>query len=125
CASHDIIPLVITPTNFINLTGQRFGLLTVVRRSPNNTPSGQAKWECSCECGGKAITTSTTLRSGHTKSCGCLVKEACKAMGVSMRTHGSTGTAEFKAWDSMRQRCNNPNASGYQRYGGRGIKICP
>ena len=38
--------------------------------------------------------------------------------------HGYAGTATYRIWVSMRQRCNNPNATSYQRYGGRGIKVC-
>jgi hypothetical protein len=34
------------------------------------------------------------------------------------------GTPEYKAWDSMRARCNNPRAKGYNNYGGRGISVC-
>lgn len=34
------------------------------------------------------------------------------------------GTREHKSWDSMRQRCNNPNDPSYEFYGGRGIAVC-
>lgn len=39
-------------------------------------------------------------------------------------THGKTRTPEHKIWVEMRQRCNNPNSQSYDRYGGRGIKVC-
>lgn len=64
---------------FIDLTGMRFGRLTVknIRRTSNGI-----MWECSCDCGGSTVTTSAKLRSGHTQSCGCLRRErtsiACK-----------------------------------------------
>lgn len=38
--------------------------------------------------------------------------------------HGNYMTPEHRSWTSMRLRCNNPNATSYQNYGGRGIKIC-
>lgn len=41
-----------------------------------------------------------------------------------MKTHGMNGTAEYRAWENMKQRCNNPNHPHYEKYGGRGIKIC-
>lgn len=45
-----------------------------------------------------------------------------------MITHGDTRngkrTTEFKAWQAMKTRCNNPNFNGYKYYGGRGIKVC-
>lgn len=38
--------------------------------------------------------------------------------------HGMTRTTIYRLWNSMRQRCYNPSAFGYSRYGGRGIKVC-
>jgi hypothetical protein len=38
--------------------------------------------------------------------------------------HGLTDTPEFVAWQSMIQRCTNPEAKAYPRYGGRGITVC-
>lgn len=66
---------------FIDLTGQRFGKLTVVKRVENYTsPSGTtcAKWECKCDCGNTIYSISTPLRKGRTKSCGCYHKETIK-----------------------------------------------
>lgn len=40
------------------------------------------------------------------------------------RTHGYTGTPTFKSWGAMKQRCMNPKAPDYARFGGRGITIC-
>lgn len=60
---------------FIDLTGQRFGKLTIEKRVENNKHN-QAMWLCKCECGGTTITTTQKIKSGHTKSCGCLVIEA-------------------------------------------------
>lgn len=39
--------------------------------------------------------------------------------------HGMTGTRTHRIWVGMRRRCRDENASGYQNYGGRGIKVCP
>lgn len=39
-------------------------------------------------------------------------------------THGYTGTRTFKSWESMKQRCFNPNSKDYANYGGRGITVC-
>lgn len=59
---------------FIDLSGQRFGRLTVMGRaydyiSPTGRPDPQ--WECECDCGGKLVVRGCHLRNGHTKSCGC------------------------------------------------------
>lgn len=39
-------------------------------------------------------------------------------------SHGMSRTAAYKRWQEMRNRCNNPNADAYHKYGGRGIKVC-
>lgn len=38
--------------------------------------------------------------------------------------HGMHGSDTYRAWKSMNHRCHNPNATNYERYGGRGITIC-
>lgn len=53
-----------------DLTGQRFGLLTVLRRAPNER--GRTCWLCRCDCGNTHITTAQNLKAGKTSSCGCL-----------------------------------------------------
>lgn len=58
----------------IDMTGQKCGRLTVIKRAENNA-SGQAMWECLCECGNTVVVQGTKLRNGHTKSCGCLKKD--------------------------------------------------
>lgn len=59
---------------FIDMTGQRFGRLTVVKLL---TPTGTKhhKWLCKCDCGNECVTTRDNLKRGTTKSCGCLRKE--------------------------------------------------
>ena len=54
----------------IDLTGQRFGKLTVLERTENIGTS--AGWRCRCDCGKETVVRTGALRSGHTKSCGCL-----------------------------------------------------
>ena len=38
--------------------------------------------------------------------------------------HGMSRSHEYKSWDAMRYRCNNPNSKDYYRYGNRGITVC-
>jgi hypothetical protein len=59
----------------IDLTNQRFGRLTVLRRILPNTKDQKARWLCQCDCGNQTISTGRDLRAGHTKSCGCLQKD--------------------------------------------------
>jgi hypothetical protein len=59
---------------FIDLTGQRFGRLVVIERAENNKFK-HSQWLCQCDCGNEKIITKNSLKSGSTKSCGCLQKE--------------------------------------------------
>lgn len=56
-----------------DLTGQKFNRLTVLYR--NGSSGGKARWHCKCDCGNEKDVIGQYLRSGHTKSCGCLQKE--------------------------------------------------
>lgn len=101
-----------------DLLGQRFGKLTVVGYS--HSERYVAQWRCICDCGNEVVVAAESLRSGHTKSCGCLthrngIKQLC-ASEPAHRIH--------RIWTGMKTRCYNPNATGYKNYGGRGIIIC-
>jgi hypothetical protein len=115
---------------FIDLTGQTFGRLTVIKRGP--TGGRNAHWICVCECGRvtKPIR-AESLKDGNTRSCGCLAHELtskrtkgnlwCKTHGQSPSGHKETGV--YRSWMAAKQRCNNPNSKHYGDYGGRGIKL--
>lgn len=104
----------------IDLLNKTFNKLTVIELLPL-VPNKPRKWKCICSCGSTATTTSYALRSGHTKSCGCIQKEKIKTLNLS---HGKTGSAEIKIWYKMRDRCMNPKSKSYKHYGARGISIC-
>lgn len=109
----------------IDLTGRRFARLLVLERWPQNDPGGKPMWVCACDCGAKKPIGAYLLVSGKTRSCGCLHQEMrADVMRRTMTRHGRARTPEWYSWMGMRSRCNNPNATGYERYGGRGIKIC-
>ena len=57
--------------SLIDLTGKIFGKLTVIERA-GVTKNGNPTWVCKCECGNETVVSGDSLRSGHTKSCGCL-----------------------------------------------------
>ena len=97
----------------IDLSGQKFGKLTVLERA-NPNQKGGARWLCQCECGQTTTVDSYSLRSGHTKSCGCIHGEF----------HGSSYSRLYGVWNNMRNRCYNPNKESYKHYGGRGIRVC-
>ena len=93
--------------SFIDLTGQKFGKLTVKERHPENGPRNRVLWVCTCECGNEDLIRDDALRAGITTSCGCENPFA--------KTHGMSDTAEYKIWDQMRQRCTNPSFSAPYR----------
>lgn len=64
----------------IDLTGQRFGRLTVLRQARQASSSGNARWLCQCDCGNFTEVDSYNLRRGITKSCGCLRIENSRAL---------------------------------------------
>lgn len=66
---------------FIDLTGMRFGRLAVINKTSKRDSSGCVYWHCKCDCGSEIETTSTLLRSGKSKSCGCLQKEIARRSG--------------------------------------------
>lgn len=103
-----------------DLTGQRFGFLTVVGLDGIRT-NGASYWRCRCDCGAEPTVRGSNLRRGDTKSCGCKKQEFRRAYMV---THGLSQSPEFVAWSNMKSRCLNPKCPGYKRYGGRGIRIC-
>ena len=112
---------------FIDLTGQKFGRLTVIERA-KNTKHGAARWRCKCKCGKETIVIGDELRKGATRSCGCLAKEVTsnrmKGGIPHNKTHGQTGTPIYKEWSEMKRRCFNSNDTSYHNYGARGITVC-
>lgn len=83
--------------------------------------SKEAMWRCRCDCGAYVSVIGSSLTSGNTRSCGCLHKELLKEQST---THGLSGHPLYSTWMNMRRRCLNPGSSGYENYGGRGIRVC-
>ncbi len=102
-----------------DMTGLRFGRL-VVTSFEGLGDRRIAKWKCHCDCGKSTVIYGTFLRRGCTSSCGCIRAENGKARA----THGMRNSRPYSIWTGMMSRCNNPNATGYENYGGRGIKVC-
>lgn len=107
---------------FVDVTNKRYGRLTVLGRAPNRRK--MTYWLCLCDCGAKTEVSKANLGL-CTFSCGCLQRERT---GIAARicnvTHGKSKTLEYKSWSHMIQRCCDPNATGYNRYGGAGISVC-
>lgn len=73
-----------------------------------------------CECGNTKEIVMASIRSGLTKSCGCLRKE----LGGSLPKHGLTNTKVYRTWRGMKTRCYSPKDRAYEDYGARGISVC-
>lgn len=108
--------------HFKDITGERFGKLTVVKHI-GSSPHGQSCWLCKCDCGNTTIADSSNLRSGNKKSCGCLRKSNGVKIGKSHKKEHRDSKL-FVVWRAMKQRCLNPKSKAYVHYGGRGITIC-
>lgn len=102
-----------------NICGERFGRLLAVSHSRNR--DGCSQWLCVCDCGIETTVRANFLRSGKTKSCGCLKAERL-SNGIAKK-HGYYGTRTHNSWESMIQRCVNPMDPSWDRYGGAGVTI--
>jgi hypothetical protein len=103
--------------HFEDLTGKKFGRLTVIKQA--ETKNKKTYWLCQCECGNEKIVWAWDLKSGSTRSCGCLAKET-----KSQLKHGHAGTALYKKWVGIKTRCYNSKEKAYKHYGARGIGMC-
>lgn len=101
------------------LLGKRFGRLLVIGLS--HATSNGLVWTCRCDCGNTKIIQTRQLSQGKTRSCGCLRRELTKRKHT---LHGKSNTPEFRIWAGMLTRCCNPKSTHFDRYGGRGIKVC-
>lgn len=107
-------------TNCKDMTGMRFGRLTVLY--PNGKDSkGYIIWHCRCDCGNECDVVGRYLRAGGTTSCGCYHREQHRK---AVSTHRESKTRLYRVYRTMLGRCQNPNAHEYENYGGRGITVC-
>lgn len=109
-------------SHLIDITGMKFGKLTVIGRAKTKKKRTNAYWLCKCECGNKTIVLGISLRNGTTTSCGCYRSNYWKEH---MTTHGKSNTRLAHIWYSMKERCYTSTNQAYINYGGRGIKVCP
>lgn len=106
-----------------NLTGRKFGRLTVQRLGEHSGKN--RRWVCGCECGRVSLVFASNLQRGLTKSCGCSEFTFGSPEAIARTTkHGLAGTALYTIWRLMRRRCEDKKDASYQAYGGRGIYVC-
>jgi len=100
-----------------DLMGRQFGRWAVIERA------GGSRWRCRCACGTERAVYVSSLTQGTSTSCGCL------RSGRPQERHGHTQwggrpSLTYRSWQSMKDRCTNPNTPFWNRYGGRGITVC-
>lgn len=99
---------------------------------------GSTRWICHCDCGNEHVAPMDSIKGGGTKSCGCWHSEVSRRNGLKnvQALYDYCGTRKLRkgdskeekklmrVWQAMNRRCSYPNYQGYDRYGGRGIKVC-
>lgn len=104
-------------SRIIDLTGKRFGKLTVVKRVESAT-NGSSQWLCRCDCGNEIVLPYYTLKRRTRDNCGCIEKPHFNTK------HGGSNTALYNMWKLMIYRCENPKNNAYKYYGARGLSVC-
>jgi hypothetical protein len=107
--------------HIIDMIGGTYGFLTVLQyagKSANNS----YKFKCRCWCGKETVVYGCHLKSGATKSCGCLAKISEKHKGRGK--HNMYKSDTYGSWSAMKERCTRTGHPAYHRYGGRGITYC-
>ena len=102
-------------------TGQKIGMLTVLRRADKNIDHRPA-WVCQCSCGNIVTLRSGVLKAGQ-KSCGCMqgARSGTSTEDLFRKSHNNR---LYNIWTGMNYRCTNPKFSHWQDYGGKGIRVC-
>jgi hypothetical protein len=102
----------------LQLSGQRFGRLLVLRR--DGSLRGESTWLCRCDCNKEVIACAKVLAAGYKRSCGCLRKETTRQNHKELC---GDRKAEYMAYVNARLRCVNDRHKNWPDYGGRGIKF--
>ncbi|KKM86734.1 hypothetical protein LCGC14_1276080 [marine sediment metagenome] len=112
------------------MLSKKFNRLTVIAFAGFQASSGKRRriYRCKCECGKSTVVFGANLKTGTTKSCGCIKSELSRAKCLSRAKHNHCSNGKisrtYKSWEHMKTRCNNPNYIEYENYGGRGITVC-
>jgi hypothetical protein len=101
-----------------DLTGQKYGCLTLLSRAENR--NGQTYWLCECDCGVRKKILVANVKRGLSRSCGCKNREATAKRNA---THRMSQSPEYKVWSNMQERCNSERNKSFKDWGGRGIRV--
>jgi hypothetical protein len=107
-----------------NLTGLRFGDLTVGEYAGSVGSAQHAAWHCVCDCGNKVVVVGASIRAGRSKSCGCKSKQQWFTADR-MTTHGKSRSDVYKIWAGMLKRCSDKSKGKTRKnYFDKGIRVC-
>lgn len=105
-----------------DLTGKKFGRLTVIEADKYEPSSHSTRWRCRCDCGKEKHILASCLKAGTVTSCGCYSSEQKSKRS---KTHGYGGKDRlYRIWSGMKSRCYSLSDRNYRRYGARGIEVC-
>jgi hypothetical protein len=109
--------------NFTRINvGDRFTKLVALERSGRKTPDNKIFYRYfKCDCGKIKEIMEYSVKSGHTKCCGCINREFWRKKWT---THNMSRSRIYTIWNNMKMRCSNKNDTHYKYYGGRGITVC-
>ncbi len=118
------------PRTIIDLTGQTYGRLTALQHVASDRTEKSAIWSCSCSCGTVVMVPSSRLRSGKTRSCGCLRSDTArehaltnqKLKAARLTRNGETKHFLFQTYASIVRRCQDPLHPSYRSHGATGIR---
>lgn len=103
--------------------GTQFSNLTFIAYNGNKGKNRAGLFRC--VCGTEKTISVVDVKSGHTNSCGCLMPSL---VSVGMKKHGHSNSCQesraYTAWGNIKARCSNKNRDDFERYGGRGIRVC-
>lgn len=102
------------------MIGKKFGRLTVLEECKERDKHNKIMYKCVCDCGNISIINGSNLRSGNSKSCGCVNHEP----NNHNFKHGKIHTRLYRIWHGMKNRCYNTSNKDYKNYGARGITVC-
>lgn len=105
-----------------DLTGRRFGRLSVIGVDDRGTR--KTYFWCECDCGTVKSIRGDGLLSGRIVSCGCKKREQDRINLEANHKHKMSHTRPYEIWQGIKGRCYNKNDARYSRYGGRGITVC-
>lgn len=107
--------------------GERFTRLIVISEIPRDK-NKKRMVICKCDCGNLVTVDIYSLRDKNTQSCGCLgIERRAIATSLRCKIHGESHnnkTCEYRTWQKMIQRCEDPKNNRFYRYGLRGINVC-